>query len=145
MEQGVLVEQGRTADVIERPQHPYTKKLVASRPDRNVAPPAKGRVVSARDVVVNYQISLPGIRGWFKSGHFTAVKDVSFELAPGETLGIIGESGSGKTTLALAVLGLVAAQGDGRIDGATWRAAAAAPRKPLRRAIQVGFPDPVAS
>ena len=64
MEQGVLVEQGRTADVIERPQHPYTKKLVASRPDRNVAAPASGRVVSARDVVVNYPTSLPGIRGW---------------------------------------------------------------------------------
>ena len=145
MEKGVLVEQGRTADVIERPQHPYTKKLVASRPDRNVAPPASGRVVSARDVVVNYPTSLPGIRGWFKSGHFTAVKDVSFELAPGETLGIIGESGSGKTTLALAVLGLVAAHGDIRIDGATWGEADAAQRRRLRREIQVVFQDPLSS
>src|SRR5205814_6036058 len=39
MEKGVLVEHGRTADVIERPRHPYTQKLVASRPDRNVSPP----------------------------------------------------------------------------------------------------------
>ncbi|HET7364991.1 MAG TPA: dipeptide ABC transporter ATP-binding protein [Burkholderiales bacterium] len=145
MEKGVLVEQGRTADVIERPQHPYTKKLVASRPERQVAPPAKGRVVSARKVVVNYPTSLPGISGWFKSGKFTAVQDVSFELAPGETLGIIGESGSGKTTLALAVLGLVAAQGDIRIDGAAWTEADAAQRKRLRREIQVVFQDPLSS
>src|SRR5438094_4494309 len=74
MEKGVLVEQGRTADVIERPQHPYTKKLVASRPDRNVAAPASGRVVSARDVRVEYATRLPGLRGWFTSGRFTAVQ-----------------------------------------------------------------------
>src|SRR3989440_4411420 len=145
MEKGVLVEQGRTADVIERPQHSYTKKLVASRPERNVAAPASGRVVSARDVVVNYPTSLPGIRGWFKSGHFTAVKDVSFELAPGETLGIIGESGSGKTTPALAVLGLVAAQGDIQIDGSRWNDADSGQRKRLRRESQVVVQDPVAS
>src|SRR5919197_2827121 len=76
MEKGVLVEQGTTADVIERPQHPYTKKLVASRPERNVSAPASGRVVSARDVRVDYPTHLPGFRGWFKSGHFTAVQDV---------------------------------------------------------------------
>ena len=145
MEKGVLVEQGRTAEVIERPQHPYTRKLVASRPERTVAPPANGRLVSARNVVVNYPTSLPGIRGWFKSGHFTAVQDVSFELAPGETLGVIGESGSGKTTLALAVLGLVGAQGDIRIDGAAWTEADAAQRKRLRREIQVVFQDPLSS
>src|SRR5205807_290394 len=79
------------------------------------------------------------------SGHFTAVQDVSFELAPGETLGVIGESGSGKTTLALAVLGLVAAQGDIRIGGAAWTEADAAQRKRLRREIQVVFQDPLSS
>jgi microcin C transport system ATP-binding protein len=145
MEKGVMVEQGRTADVIERPQHAYTRKLVASRPDRDVAPPASGRVVSARDVAVHYPTQLPGIRGWFKSGRFTAVQDVSFELAPGETLGVIGESGSGKTTLALAVLGLVGAQGEIRIDGATWTEADAETRRRLRREIQVVFQDPLSS
>ena len=145
MEKGIMVEQGRTADVIERPQHAYTRKLVASRPDRTVAPPASGRVVTARDVAVHYPTQLPGIRGWFKSGRFTAVQDVSFELAPGETLGVIGESGSGKTTLALAVLGLVGAQGEIRIDGATWSEADAETRRRLRREIQVVFQDPLSS
>src|SRR5438477_4423793 len=145
MEKGVMVEQGRTADVIERPQHPYTKKLVNSRPDRTIAPPGSGTIVEARHVHVHYPTQLPGIRGWFKSGQFTAVQDVNFDLAPGETLGVIGESGSGKTTLALAVLGLVSAQGDIKINGKDWSDADAAQRRGLRREIQVVFQDPLSS
>src|SRR5438093_11852822 len=143
MERGVMVEQGPTAQVIGRPQHQYTQKLVNSRPVRDVAPPGAGRVVEARDVRVEYPTRLPGIRGWFKSGRFTAVEGVDFDLAPGETLGIIGESGSGKTTLALAVLGLIAAQGDIRINGKQW--ADRAGRRNLRREIQVVFQDPLSS
>ena len=143
MEKGIMVEQGRTAAVIERPEHPYTRKLVNSRPERNVAQPEGGSIVQARNVRVDYPTQLPGIRGWFKSGHFTAVEDVSFELAPGETLGIIGESGSGKTTLALAILGLVGAQGDIRIQGKSW--SDRAERRRLRREIQVVFQDPLSS
>jgi len=145
MEKGVMVEQGRTADVIERPQHSYTQKLVNSRPERTVQPPASGTIVQARDVYVHYPTPLPGIRGWFKSGRFTAVNDVDFDLAPGETLGVIGESGSGKTTLALAVLGLVQAQGDILIDGKRWAQGDAAYRRKLRREIQVVFQDPLSS
>jgi microcin C transport system ATP-binding protein len=145
MEKGVMVEQGRTAEVIERPQHPYTRKLVKSRPDRDVAPPASGIVVQAREVHVHYPTQLPGIRGWFKSGQFTAVQNVSFDLAPGETLGIIGESGSGKTTLALAVLGLVAVQGDIQIGGKRWADADKVEKRRLRREIQVVFQDPLSS
>src|SRR5256886_462869 len=62
MERGVMVEQGPTAQVIGRPQHPYTQKLVNSRPVRDVAPPGAGRVVEARDVRVEYPTRLPGIR-----------------------------------------------------------------------------------
>jgi microcin C transport system ATP-binding protein len=143
MEKGLMVEQGMTADVIERPQHPYTRKLVDSRPDRDVLAPGAGRIVEARGVAVHYATRLPGLRGWFQSGRFTAVQGVDFDLAPGETLGIIGESGSGKTTLALAVLGLIAAQGDIEIDGKQWADRAA--RRALRREIQVVFQDPLSS
>ena len=145
MEKGVMVEQGRTADVIQRPQHPYTQKLVSSRPDRTVSVPASGTLVEARNVRVRYEVHRPGIAGWFKSGHFTAVDQVDFDVAPGETLGIIGESGSGKTTLALAVLGLVKAEGDIRIDGRRWTEADKAGRRRLRRVIQVVFQDPLSS
>jgi microcin C transport system ATP-binding protein len=145
MEKGVMVEQGVTAAVIERPQHPYTQKLVNSRPERRVAPPGEGRIVEARGVRVNYEIHKPGIHGWFQSATFTAVQDVSFDLAPGETLGVIGESGSGKTTLALAVLGLVGAQGDIRIEGKSWSKVDRRERRRLRREIQVVFQDPLSS
>jgi microcin C transport system ATP-binding protein len=92
---------------------------------------------------VHYPTRLPGIRGWFKSGRFTAVESVDFALAPGETLGIIGESGSGKTTLALAVLGLMAAQGEIRIGGKSW--VERAQRRGMRKEIQVVFQDPLSS
>ena len=143
MEKGVLVEQGPTGQVIGRPQHPYTKKLVNSRPARAVGNPGSGTVVRARNVRVHYPTRLPGIRGWFKSGRFTAVESVDFDLAPGETLGIIGESGSGKTTLALAVLGLMAAQGDIQIGGRRW--SERAERRSMRKEIQVVFQDPLSS
>src|SRR6185503_7064172 len=143
MEKGVLVEQGTTGQVIGRPQHPYTQKLVNSRPSRDIAPPARGRVVQARAVHVHYPTRLPGFRGWFRSGRFTAVESVDLDLAPGETLGIIGESGSGKTTLALAVLGLMAAQGDIVIGEKRW--SERAERRSMRREIQVVFQDPLSS
>jgi microcin C transport system ATP-binding protein len=143
MEKGVLVEQGTTAQVIGRPQHPYTQKLVNSRPSRDVAPAGPGRVVHAKAVHVHYPTQLPGIRGWFKSGRFAAVQSVDFDLAPGETLGVIGESGSGKTTLALAVLGLMAAQGEIVIGERKW--SERAERRSMRKDIQVVFQDPLSS
>ena len=143
MEKGVLVEQGTTEQVIGRPRHPYTQKLVNSRPARDVAPPAAGRVVHAKGVHVHYPTRLPGFRGWFRSGRFTAVESVDFDLAPGETLGVIGESGSGKTTLALAVLGLMAAQGEIVIGERRW--SERAERRSMRREIQVVFQDPLSS
>jgi microcin C transport system ATP-binding protein len=139
----VLVEQGPTGQVIGRPQHPYTRKLVDSRPTRDIASPSKGLLVEARKVRVNYPTRLPGIRGWFKSGNFTAVASVDFDLAPGETLGVIGESGSGKTTLALAVLGLMASHGDIRIGNRSWQQRAE--RRTMRKDIQVVFQDPLSS
>jgi microcin C transport system ATP-binding protein len=145
MERGLIVEQGATTEVMERPQHPYTQKLIASRPARNVLPPGQARVLEARNVEVHYATQLPGIRGWFKSGRFTAVKRTDFELAAGETLGVIGESGSGKTTLALALLNLVPAEGDVQVAGAPWLNADAAQRRALRRQIQVVFQDPLSS
>ena len=145
MEHGVIVEQGATADVMAQPRHSYTQKLVNSRPERAVGPPGEGRLVTARGVHVEYPTPLPGVRGWFVSGHFTAVARADFDLAPGETLGVIGESGSGKTTLALALLNLVTAQGDIRIDGVSWQESDAAARRALRREIQVVFQDPLSS
>jgi microcin C transport system ATP-binding protein len=145
MEKGLIVEQGPTAEVMKSPKHPYTQKLIDSLPERNVVAPGEGRVVEARGLSVEYPTPLPGVKGWFKKGRFVAVKDASFELAHGETLGVIGESGSGKTTLALALLDLVRAQGEIRIAGRAWQGSASSDRKALRRKIQVVFQDPLSS
>jgi microcin C transport system ATP-binding protein len=145
MEKGVLVESGPTADVMARPQHPYTRKLVDSRPERAVAPPGEGIVATGKGVRVDYGTRLPGIAGWFRKGVFTAVEGVDFELAQGETLGVIGESGSGKTTLALAVLGLVPSTGEIRVGDRSWARAGKEERRAMRRRIQVVFQDPLSS
>ena len=145
MEKGLLVEQGETTRVITDPRHPYTQKLVNSRPERDVGAVGSGCVVEGRRVQVDYPTRLPGFRGWFRRGSFTAVERADFDLAPGETLGVIGESGSGKTTLALAILNLVAARGEIRIGALSWSDATKAQKRALRRQIQVVFQDPMSS
>ncbi|MBK6748049.1 ABC transporter ATP-binding protein [Ottowia sp.] len=148
MQHGRLVEQGATAQVFAAPQHAYTRKLMASRPERDVAeqPPEPGAapVLAARDLRVAYSTPLPGIRGWFRQGEFVALQGASFEIAPGRTLGVIGESGSGKSTLAQAALGLLPFTGELQVAGQPWRHRAAADQ-PLRRVVQVVFQDPFSS
>jgi len=147
LENGHIVEQGAVADVFARPQHPYTQGLIDSRPQRDVraqAPATGAAVLRANALRVGYASPLPGFKGWFKRGEFVAVHDASFELPPGQTLGVIGESGSGKSTLALAALGLLPFQGTIELSGRRWGMSAASD-KLLRREIQVVFQDPFSS
>lgn len=149
MENGYLVEEGTVAEVFGRPRHPYTRKLIDSRPERNVvdavaAPSLQGGLLHTRDLRVVYPVPRPGLRGWFRSGEFVAVKGASLMLAPRQTLGVIGESGSGKSTLALAVLGLLPSAGELRLDGKSWQGSPRVDR-PLRRVAQVVFQDPFSS
>jgi microcin C transport system ATP-binding protein len=102
-------------------------------------------VLEARAVRVDYPVPRPGIRGWFSRGAFTAVRDASFTLAPGETLGVIGESGSGKTSLALALLDLTPCSGEISVAGEAWAGLGALRKRALRRRIQVVFQDPFSS
>jgi microcin C transport system ATP-binding protein len=148
MENGLIVEQGSVESVFRQPQHPYTRKLIDSRPSRDVAeglcqgeaaPP-----LQAHDLRVSYKTSLPGIRGWFRSGEFVAVKGASFDIAPGKTLGVVGESGSGKSTLALAALGLLPYSGVLQVAGDSWGHGAARD-KAIRKVVQVVFQDPFSS
>lgn len=149
MEQGRVVEAGPVAGVFEAPAHPYTVRLLGSRPVRSAALQAAGPVQAAppclvlEDVGVTYRVPRPGWRGWFRAGAFAAVRGVSACLAPGRTLGVVGESGSGKSTLALAVLGLLPAHGHLRVMGRTWQGGAA--DRALRRDVQVVFQDPFSS
>jgi microcin C transport system ATP-binding protein len=144
MEKGKLVEQGATAEVFAAPKHPYTVKLIASRPQRAVQPLATDapRLIDARGVDVQF-ISR---RGWFGRHVFEAVRQASLELARGETLGIVGESGSGKTTLGMALLALQPiAHGEVHLGDARVDTADRATLRALRRRMQVVFQDPFAS
>ncbi len=158
MENGHVVEQGATAEVFARPQHAYTQRLIASKPVRDVVeeggrlkpdlqpdPPKAARaMMTAKGLRVAYSTPLAGVRGWFKRGEFVAVQGASFEILPGQTLGIMGESGSGKSTLALAALGLLPFQGELQVAEQVWSASAAR-NKAMRRQVQVVFQDPFSS
>jgi microcin C transport system ATP-binding protein len=159
MENGYIVEHGTVAAVFANPQHAYTQKLLASKPVRDVKDAIAGVdvVLSAKNLRVGYAIPKPGFKGWFSKGEFVAVKQATFDLAAGQTLGVIGESGSGKSTLALAMLGLTKASGDvfyKHFDAATQVNTAQAAMQNiadvdfasgLRKTIQVVFQDPFSS
>lgn len=151
MENGHIVEQGVVAEVFARPQHAYTRRLIDSKPVRDVveaanqaAGPAATSLMQASHLRVAYPVPVAGFAGWFKKAEFVAVKDASFVIAPGRTLGVVGESGSGKSTLALASLGLLPYSGQLQAAGQAWSRQAAR-NKTIRKAVQVVFQDPFSS
>ena len=151
MERGLIVEHGPVSEVFARPQHAYTRKLLDSVPQRQVQEDQEDQEdqavkpwVQAKQLRVSYRVAQAGVRGWFKSGEFVAVKGADFEIAAGQTLGVVGESGSGKSTLALALLGLQPCQGELLLGGVGWSGQLAVD-KALRRQVQVVFQDPFSS
>jgi microcin C transport system ATP-binding protein len=145
MTQGEIVERGTVAEIFARPQHPYTKRLLASEPKGeplSIEPPPPV-AMETRHLKVWFPIRAGVIRRTV--GYIKAVDGVDAAVRQGETLGVVGESGSGKTTLALALLRLVKSDGPityrGRkLDGVAERAL-----RPLRRELQIVFQDPFAS
>jgi microcin C transport system ATP-binding protein len=148
MERGVLVESGPVEQVFDAPQHPYTQRLLASRPQRTVVPvlPISPVLLEAREVSVDFKTKLPGFAGWFRAGRFRAVADANVSVRQGETLGIVGESGSGKSTLAMALLGLQrTAHGAIEFQGRALGSYRGAEQTALRSNMQVVFQDPFSS
>ncbi|PMS23779.1 microcin ABC transporter ATP-binding protein [Trinickia dabaoshanensis] len=148
MERGVLVESGPVERIFESPQHPYTRKLIASRPRRQVTPvlPIAPVLLDAREVSVSFPTQAPGIRGWFRSDRFEAVSNATLDVRQGETLGVVGESGSGKSTLAMALLGLQrTAGGSIEFQGRPLASYRGREQTTLRSNMQVVFQDPFSS
>ncbi|PRF69473.1 microcin ABC transporter ATP-binding protein [Burkholderia multivorans] len=148
MERGRLVESGPVERIFAEPQHPYTQRLLNSRPQRAVAPvmPIAPVLLDARHVSVQFARKRPGLAGWFGTTPVTAVSDVSVSVRHGETLGIVGESGSGKSTLAMALLGLQkTVDGDIQFQGRALSTYRGREQTALRANMQVVFQDPFSS
>jgi len=145
MTQGEIVETGPAAAIFARPQHPYTRRLLAAEPKGRPPPadPAAPELMRAGDLRVWFPIRSGVLRR--VRGHVRAVEGVSLELRTGTTLGVVGESGSGKTTLGLALLRLTAAEGEIRFAEQDIAALGQRRLRPLRREMQVVFQDPFSS
>ncbi|WP_299773640.1 ABC transporter ATP-binding protein [uncultured Tateyamaria sp.] len=150
MLKGEKVEDGTVTDLINRPQHDYTKSLIASVPhltpetrdESEVAAQVDQPLLSVRDLTVQFPVK----KRWGKREMFTAVNGISFDVERGKTLAIVGESGSGKTTAALAVARLVAAQaGHVTLDSTDMLTLEGEALRQARANVQVIFQDPYSS
>ena len=145
MQDGSIVETGPTEEIFSAPAHPYTQKLLAAQSAGTPDPVASDAPVIAE--AQNARVWFPIQRGLLKRtvGHIKAVNDVSLQVRAGETIGIVGESGSGKSSLALALMRLIASQGDIRFDGRDIRGLKTKALRALRQDMQIVFQDPYGS
>jgi peptide/nickel transport system ATP-binding protein len=168
MRDGEIREHNDIERIFESPKDNYTKALIKCRPhlDRRperlaviddfmkdepyVEPPHRSRGYTADDAII---LDVRGLHktfytkeGLFGRRAFQAVKDVSFKLAKGKTLGIVGESGSGKTTVGLTLMRLhEATAGQAFFDGKDILAMSPKEFKAYKRRIQIIFQNPYAS
>ena len=161
MNQGRVVEANDVEALFAAPQEAYTQKLLAAVPklgsmagrDRPLRAPAgetaaasdgaAGPVVQVRDLTVRFDIVGGLLQRPVRRVH--AVERVSFDIAAGETLALVGESGCGKSTTGKALLNLVSWQGRIAIAGRDIAGLTPAAMAPVRRDIQMIFQDPFAS
>ncbi len=173
---GSLVEQGNVNEVFQQPQHPYTKALLACRPvlyskgqrlaqvrdfltpDQSkidslsvpVAPIATSNLETTEPFAAlqNVTVRFPGTKHIFEKAvdFLYAVKNVSFEIEKGETVGLVGESGSGKTTIGRCLVGLTRpSAGSVFFEGKNLFEMPEASLKNFRKKVQIVFQDPYAS
>ena len=168
MRNGEIREHGPARQVFEAPQDSYTRALLQCRPQLDRRParlpviddfmagdahpdiPERSRGVVAGDVPVlqvrNLGKSFFSREGIFGKREFKAVKDVSFDLPKGKTLGLVGESGSGKTTVGLTLMRLhQATTGEALFEGRDILGMSAKEFIPYKRRIQIIFQNPYAS
>ena len=145
MKDGEIVERGPARTLFADPQHPYSRKLLAAEPAGSPAPIPEDAKVVARSV--RLRIWFPIQRGLLRRtvGHIKAVNDATITVMEGETLGIVGESGSGKTTLALALMRLIASEGDISFCGENIHSYSSRQLRRLRKDMQIVFQDPYGS
>jgi len=160
MYRGQVVESGPSREILENPQHPYTKRLVQAAPSLSSRRLVSGRAsvkvssmsktdmaaaeaaIEVKDLTKVFSIR----EGAFKSTPLTAVDKVSFSVPRGSTTALVGESGSGKSTVAKMLLGLEKpTSGTIVVDGQEVDLLGKSDMKSLRRRMQPVFQDPYGS
>jgi peptide/nickel transport system ATP-binding protein len=169
MRNGEIREQGPAKAVFENPQDAYTKALLLCRPRldrRPVRLPVIEDFMNGHGKAMHLTERKRGIdradpiildvrhlgkdfysrEGLFGRRRFEAVKDVSFRLPKGKTLGLVGESGSGKTTVGLTLMRLhQATTGEALFEGKDILSMSARQFMDYKRRIQIIFQNPYAS
>ncbi|NJI60641.1 ABC transporter ATP-binding protein [Microbacterium oxydans] len=160
MHRGKVVEQGDARQILEDPQHEYTKSLVQAAPSVAVArlqpqafqvkEPVAGADASSAAAPVDNIVEIENltkvypVRG--RGEDFVAVDDVSLVIPRGETVAIVGESGSGKTTTARMLLKVIEpTSGLIRYEGKDIASLSKAETKEFRQQVQPIFQDPYSS
>lgn len=168
MQKGELIEMGAANAVLKNPQMPYTQALLSCRPTvkskgkklpiiadflngNSILQPIEKQNTTKNEELLrveNLNIWYPEkVNLWGKTTqHFKAVNDVSFSIAKGETLGLVGESGCGKSTIGKSLMGLVSIHsGDIFFENKKINTHHTADWNTLRQDIQLIFQDPYAS
>lgn len=145
MQHGEIVESTQKSDLFSRPEHPYTKQLLASAPRPTPVPcNQNAKIILKAD---HMSVTFPTKKSLFGKtlDSVRAVDNISLILREKQTLGIVGESGSGKTTLALAILKLIKSAGKIEFNGQDITTISGNEMRKLRADMQVVFQDPFGS
>ncbi|WP_330454056.1 MULTISPECIES: ABC transporter ATP-binding protein [unclassified Streptomyces] len=149
MYHGEIVETGPVEDVLLRPSHDYTRRLLGAVPRLSVAEADKAAPAAAAEAPDTEPVAeLRDVSVVFGRGKnaVRALDGVSLAVHPGQTLGLVGESGSGKSTASRVALGLIApTSGTVSLFGTDLGRARSRARRALRAGIGVVLQDPVAS
>ena len=147
MKDGLTVEFGTSDQIFNRPNHPYTKELLAAVPKLGsvAVRQIEAELVGLPPVLKLEKVSIE----YPKRGRvpaFRAVTDFSLEIYPGEIVGLVGESGSGKTTVGRAAIGLLpTVEGKIEIVGRDLTKPTAQELREIRRFTGIVFQDPGSS